>query len=294
MSDQEAEEDADQGPAAGPAQSRGVRSRLVGRVEVIGGAVRQQVPGGGEVACRVARAQGPEVDDAAEGAVAGEDVGGVQVGVEPQRRAVPGGCGDGVLPDRTGGVRVRDQAQTGGFGKLRGEAVGVVGEWSAGARRCSGRGGAVKGGEEGRQGPGGCGAGGGCQVGGGTRDPEGDGPGAGEPVRGLAQPLRHGDGQREAGREGGQPGVFLAQQIARPLGRPGQPDGQVVAEPPQLVVPAAGTQAQRAVREVGVLLAQQITDQFGGDPGVREGHALHGSQVAVRAGRWRGEGFGHG
>ncbi len=44
--------------------------------------------------------------------------------------------------------------------------------------------------------------------------------------------------QIPSGGEGGQPGVLLAQQRVRGLRRPGQPDGEVVAEPPQLVVPA--------------------------------------------------------
>ena len=69
--------------------SGGVRGRLVGRIEVVGGVVREKEPPGGEVVGRVARAEVTEVDHCAEGAVCGEDVGRVQIGVEPQRRARP-------------------------------------------------------------------------------------------------------------------------------------------------------------------------------------------------------------
>jgi hypothetical protein len=48
-------------------------------VEAAGGVVRQQDPGGGDIAVRVAHAEVVEVEHAAEGAVGGEDAGRVHV-----------------------------------------------------------------------------------------------------------------------------------------------------------------------------------------------------------------------
>jgi hypothetical protein len=48
-------------------------------VEAAGGVVRQQDPGGGDIAGRVARAEVVEVEHAAEGAVGGEEAGRVHV-----------------------------------------------------------------------------------------------------------------------------------------------------------------------------------------------------------------------
>jgi len=50
--------------------------------------------------------------------------------------------------------------------------------------------------------------------------------------------------------------VLLQEQLACVLGGPGQPDRQVVAEPPQLIVPAPGTERQRQAGQVGVLFAE--------------------------------------
>jgi hypothetical protein len=55
--------------------------------------------------------------------------------------------------------------------------------------------------------------------------------------------------------------VLLAQQGVRGLRRPGQPDGEVVAEPPQLVVPATRAELKGTIGQVGVLIEQQIPDQ---------------------------------
>jgi hypothetical protein len=65
--------------------------------------------------------------------------------------------------------------------------------------------------------------------------------------------------------------VLLAQQRVRGPRRPGQPDGEVVAEPPQLVVPAARAEPHRAIGQVGMLVAQQVPHQLRGhlDLGVR-------------------------
>jgi hypothetical protein len=69
FSDMDVEEGAAYCPPAGAAQGRGVRGRLVGVIKAVGGAVRQQVPGGGEVADRIAGEQVAGVDHAADGAV---------------------------------------------------------------------------------------------------------------------------------------------------------------------------------------------------------------------------------
>jgi hypothetical protein len=98
-------------------------------------------------------------------------------------------------------------------------------------------------------------------VGGLARYPGGDEPGAWKPFGGFTEVLRDRDRQRKARGESGQPGVFLAQQRVRGLRRPRQSDGEVVAEPPHLVVPAERAELQGAIRQVGVLLAQQIPDQ---------------------------------
>jgi hypothetical protein len=67
--------------------------------------------------------------------------------------------------------------------------------------------------------------------------------------------------------------VLLAQQRVRGPGRPGKPDGQVVTEAPQLVVPATRAQPNREIGEVGVLVADQIPDQLRGDLDPAVGHA---------------------
>ena len=57
----------------------------------------------------------------------------------------------------------------------------------------------------------------------------------------------------------------LRTQLVRVLSGPGQPDRKVVAEPPQLIVPAASTKRQRQVGQVGVLFAEQLCNQIRGD-----------------------------
>jgi hypothetical protein len=59
--------------------------------------------------------------------------------------------------------------------------------------------------------------------------------------------------------------VLLEEQLACVLSGPGQPDRKVIAETPQLIVPAAGTKRQRQVGQVGVLLAEQLCNQIRGD-----------------------------
>src|SRR4051794_18223863 len=56
---------------------------------------------------------------------------------------------------------------------------------------------------------------------------------------------------REARRYGGQQGVLLGEQRVCISSGPGQPDRKVVAEPPQLILPATSTKPQRHVGQVG-------------------------------------------
>lgn len=127
--------------------------------------------------------------------------------------------------------------------------------------------------QEGGQGVGSLGrARGGGAVGKLARHPGGDDPGPREPLGGLAEALWDGDRQWKVRGEGGQPGVFLAQQLVRGLCRPGQPDGEVVAEPPQLVVPTTRAELQGLIGQVGVLVAQQVPDQLRGDLDLGVGH----------------------
>ncbi|GAB3167339.1 hypothetical protein GCM10027162_03190 [Streptomyces incanus] len=114
---------------------------------------------------------------------------------------------------------------------------------------------------------------GGGAVGGLARCPGGDDPGAWKPLGGLAEELRDGNWQRKVWGKGGQPGVLLAQQRVRRLRHPGQPNGEVVAEPPHLTVPATRTKAQRAIGQFGVLVSQKIPYRLRGDLDLGVGHA---------------------
>ena len=62
------------------------------------------------------------------------------------------------------------------------------------------------------------------------------------------------------------------EQFARVLSGPGQPDRKVVAEPPQLIVPATSTKPQRQAGQVGVLFAEQLSNQIRGDLNSRARH----------------------
>lgn len=232
-------------------------------MEAVDGTVREQDPGGGEVAGRVAGEEVAEVDHTGERAVLGQDVGRVQVAVEPEARTCPLRRRGGVRPDRTDRARVTNQAQLGGRGEPVGEAFGLAGQRSPAVSACRRPvgGGPVKSGQEG------------CQadrrlrgtrrggaVGRLARHPRGDEPGPRKPFGGLTEALRDGDLQRKVRGEGGQPDVLLAQQRVRGLCRPGQPHREVVAEPPHLVVPPERPELQRTIRQIGVLLVQQVTD----------------------------------
>ncbi len=60
--------------------------------------------------------------------------------------------------------------------------------------------------------------------------------------------------------------MLLKEQLVCVLSGPGQPDRKVVAEPPQLIVPATSTKRQRQVGQVGVLFVEQLCNQIRGDP----------------------------
>ena len=124
----------------------------------------------------------------------------------------------------------------------------------------------MKGGQESRQGIGGLGSA--SRRGAVSRfagDPGSDNPMAREPPGRLAQTLRNRYRQWEARRYSRQQGVLLEEQLVCVLSGPGQPDRKVVAEPPQLIVPATSTERQRQVGQVGVLFAEQLGNQIRGD-----------------------------
>ena len=98
-----------------------------------------------------------------------------------------------------------------------------------------------------------------------TSNPGSDNPSAREPLGRLAQTLRNRYRQWEARRHSRQQGVLLEEQFVCGLSGPGQPDRKVVAEPPQLIVPATSTKRQRQVGQVGVLFAEQLCNQIRGD-----------------------------
>ncbi len=59
--------------------------------------------------------------------------------------------------------------------------------------------------------------------------------------------------------------MLLEEELVCVLSRPRQPDRKIVAEPPQLIVPATSTKSQWQVGEVGVLFAEQLGNQIHGD-----------------------------
>jgi hypothetical protein len=171
-----------------------------------------------------------------------------------------------------------NQLPFGRFLEKKGKALRVVRQRPApvpaGGR--TGRSGLVEGFQESGQGVGCLGrARCGSAVGWLSRNPGGHDPGPLEPGGRRAQALRDGHRQRQARCDAGQPGVLLEQQPVRARGRPGQPDGELVAEPPQLVVPAPGARRHRKVSQIGVLVAEQPGDQVGADlwrSGIHAGH----------------------
>jgi hypothetical protein len=80
--------------------------------------------------------------------------------------------------------------------------------------------------------------------------------------RGLTEALGNGDWERQERGQDGKPGALLEQQLICRLGLPGEPDGEVVAESPQLVVPTAGAKRERTVSQVGLLVPQQLSHEL--------------------------------
>ncbi len=190
--------------------------------------------------------------------------------MQPERRALVVGGGARVRPDRP------DRRCVGGeAGRFEDpdpalELLLEFGErFAAGAGGRVGRGGAVQGPEEaGQDARGVRRAGDGGAVARLARDPGGDGPRAREAVGRRTRPEGARDRQREPRGEPGEPLQLLAQQLRRALGAR-HADGELVAEPPELVVPAAGDRAQREGGEVRVLLLEEGADGRGveGGPG---------------------------
>ena len=108
-----------------------------------------------------------------------------------------------------------------------------------------------------------------------TGDPGSDNPSAREPLGRLAETLRNGYRQWEARRYGRQQGVLLEEQLVCVLSGPRQPDRKVIAETPQLIVPATSTKRQRQVGQVGVLFAEQLCNQIRGDLIVSARHSFN-------------------
>jgi hypothetical protein len=79
----------------------------------------------------------------------------------------------------------------------------------------------------------------------------------------LTEALGNGDWQGQERGQDGKPGVLLEQQRICCLGLPGEPDGEIVAEPPQLVVPTACAERERTVSQVGLLVPQQLSHELG-------------------------------
>ena len=100
----------------------------------------------------------------------------------------------------------------------------------------------------------------------------------------------HSDWQGQERGQDGKPGVLLEQERICCLGLPGDPDGEVVAKSPQLVVPTACAKRERRVSQVGLLVPQQLSHELGSqlylgrlaEP-IEDGHD-RGAYGATRAG----------
>lgn len=246
-------------------------------METVDDRIGQNHPAGSQVTGRVPGAHVAKVDNAAEIAVSGQEIRRVQVPVQPQSRTCPVRRGERIIPDLAHGVRVGNQPAIGCLRQGTREAFAGIGQRTASAvpasRRVVRRG-LMQGCQERRQGIG-------ClgtasrrgAVSRFTGDPCRDNPRAREPRGRLAQTLRNRYLQREARRYGRQQGVLLEEQLACVLRGPRQPDRKLVAEPPQLIVPAASTKRQRQAGQVGVLFAEQLCNQIRGDLTVSVRHS---------------------
>lgn len=193
----------------------------------------------------------------------------MQVPVQPQGRTRPVRRSQRVIPDLAYGVRVGNQPAIGCLLQQMREAFADTGQRATPAvpasRRVVRRG-LMQGYQESRQGIGCLGTA--SRRGAVSRfagDPGRDNPRAREPPGRLAETLRNRYLQGEARRYGRQQGVLLEEQLVCLTGGPGQPDRKVVAEPPQLIVPATSTKRQRQAGQVGVLFAEQLRNQIRGD-----------------------------
>ena len=237
-------------------------------METIDGPIGQKYPAGSQVTGRVSRAHVAEVDHAAEIAAPCQKIRRVQVRVQPQRRSCPRRRSQRIIPDLADDVWVRDQSPVGCLGQEMYKAFADVGQRTTSvvpASRRVVRRGLMQGCQESRQGIGCLTASRGGAVSRFTGDPCTDNPRVREPLGRLAQALRNGYLQWQARRYGRQQGVLLEKQLVCVLSGPGQPDRKVVAEPPQLVVPATSAERQRQPGQVGVLFPEQLCYQIPGD-----------------------------
>ncbi|MFZ0160505.1 MAG: hypothetical protein WAL50_15870 [Kineosporiaceae bacterium] len=93
---------------------------------------------------------------------------------------------------------------------------------------------------------------------------------------------RHGDRQRQPGRDDGQP-LLLVLDERRGDRAAWQTDDELVAEAQHDIVPALGERRQRQVSEVGVLRGQQAKDEVVSDLDLGDRHVLRGHSAPVVA-----------
>ncbi len=206
----------------------------------------------------------------------------MQVSMDPDWSAGPGGCCCRVLPDRADSRRLGNQLQA----DRRSQGIGrSLSDLFQSARTTAPRGRvrgswSMEGGQEGGERHGSCRT---CDRGDvcwRPRDPCGDDPRTRKTRGGCAQTLGYGDRQREKRRQPWNPCALLEQEIVRGFGGPREPDGEVVTEPPQLVVPPASTEGHRTVRKVGVLVLHECLHEFCGDVHIMGRHPSNASRSA--------------
>ena len=220
---------------------------------------------------RVARGHVAEVDDRAQASVVDEQVGRVRVAVQPERRAVPVGCARparasarGCGRRRAGRARRGARAARARAGAIGTPRTGLTGA-SSGAGRCS----ATKTSARcvGPRGPAGAR---GCGARRRRRTTARRSTSTGRPADGA--PTRTGTGT-STGRRGASTGSHCCSWLTRgaAISRTGNRGGQVVAHPPQGVVPARAGPGQRQVGQVGVLLGQERAGEVLGDLDLGDG-----------------------
>ena len=278
-------------PAAAPGP-RDVGDRLaaslrVGRTELVVPRCGQQHPHERQVGGGVARSDVTEIEHTTDPAVSHEDVGRVRVAVQPHGSAVPRrNCQRG-LPRGQHRIAV----DLPGHGRqVPGEAVRTLRQGdpaervSRGVRRRRHVQRPEEAAEVGRRLP---------RVerrlvrGGRPRQELHDAP---RPRVLLPRPSgshRHRDGQRQPGREQGQP-ALLVDQDARAESAPRQPDHQPVPEPEQRVVPPVRQRLDRQPGQVRVLPGQQPPHEVDRDLKLRRWHGVHHSQTVSDGKSWPG------